>query len=208
MPPGGRQVPTLADRSGTARRSRLHRHSGDEPAGILDRRFRAMDSALLASRAPMARQLSELRKIAAQLDPGRLKLGGSRSPDDEMRELDRYFERFGDAQPRLEGILADLDEGRFAPRPGQRRDRHGAVLAGHGGGDVAPSTRCWPRVSTTPMTERLDPGIADADPARADVLRVDVLTVVRRRRSEILTQQAIATQGSAALRVVATTTPR
>ena len=44
--------------------------------------------------------------------------------------------------------------------------------------------------------------LAATDPARADALRIDLLAVVRRRHQEILTQQAIATQGLAALRIV------
>jgi uncharacterized protein YaaN involved in tellurite resistance len=166
---------------------------------ILDRRFRAMDS-LLAARAPTARRLSELRKTAAELDPARLKLGGRRSPDDEMHELDRYFERFARTQPRLEGILADLGQARFA------LDQDNAAIASELS-SLATEMETLRQYAflaerlDDEMTERLT-RIAEADPPRADVLRVDVLTVVKRRRSEILTQLAIATQGYAALRVV------
>ncbi len=80
---------------------------------LLDRRFLAMRG-LLAAKAPLARQLADLRKAAAELDPTRIKLGGRRSSRDEMAELDRYFERFARSQPRLEALLASLTEGRLA----------------------------------------------------------------------------------------------
>ena len=167
---------------------------------LLDRRFRAINAALFGSRAPMARQLADLRKVAAQLDPGRLKLGGKRSADDEIRELDRYFERFGDAQPRLQGILDQLNEGRFL------LEQDNAAIA-HEESSLAAQLEMLRRYAL--LAARIDAGLvarldvlAATDPARADSLRVDVLAVVRRRRQEVLTQQAIALQGLSALHIV------
>jgi uncharacterized protein YaaN involved in tellurite resistance len=167
---------------------------------LLDRRFRAIDSALLGSKAPMARQLADLRKVAAGIDPARLKLGGKRSPADEIRELDRYFERFVDAQPRLQEILDRLNEGRFL------LEQDNAAIAGEES-SLASEVEALRRYAL--LAERIDDHLAArigelaaTDPARADALRIDLLAVVRRRHQEILTQQAIATQGLAALRIV------
>ena len=167
---------------------------------LLDRRFRAIDSALLGSGAPMARQLADLRKLAAGVDPARLKLGGKRSPDDEIRELDRYFERFSEAQPRLQEILDRLNEGRFL------LEQDNAAIAAEES-SLATEVETLRRYAL--LAGRIDAhlaagidGIAATDPARADTLRLELLVVVRRRHQEILTQQAIATQGLAALRIV------
>jgi uncharacterized protein YaaN involved in tellurite resistance len=167
---------------------------------LLDRRFRAINAVLLGSRAPMARQLADLRKVAAQIDPGRLKLGGKRSADDEIRELDRYFERFSDAQPRLQSILDQLNEGRF------RLEQDNAAIA-HEESSLAAQVETLRRYAL--LAARIDDGLASrldslavTDRARADSIRMDVLTVVRRRRQEVLTQEAIALQGLSALHIV------
>lgn len=167
---------------------------------LLDRRFRAIDSALLGSKAPMARQLADLRKVAAAIDPARLRLGGKRSPSGEIRELDRYFERFADAQPRLQETLDHLNEGRFL------LEQDNAAIAGEES-SLASEVEVLRRYAL--LAERIDAHlearideIAATDRARADALRIDLLAVVRRRHQEILTQQAIATQGLAALRIV------
>ena len=166
---------------------------------LLDRRFQAMRG-LLAARAPLARQLADLRKAAAGLDPTRIKLGGRRSPHDELEELDRYFERFARTQPRLEELLGSLAEGRLALEQDNAAIlteqvslntemetlRQYAFLAGRMDGDLAA------RIERTAAT----------DPARGEALRLDVLPVVRRRHQEILTQLAIVMQGYAALRIV------
>lgn len=166
---------------------------------VLDRRFRAVDS-LLAAKAPMARRLAELRKAADELDPARLKLGGDRSPEDEIRSLDRYFERFARTQPRLEAILGDLGQARFA------LDQDNAAIASE---LASLATEMETLRQYAFLAGRLDDEltarigrIAETEPARAEALRSDVLTVVKRRRGEILTQLAIATQGYTALRVV------
>ena len=166
---------------------------------LLDRRFRAMDAVLLGSRAPMARRLTDLRKIAAQIDPARLKLG-ARSPDDEIRELDRYFERFRDAQPRLQEILDRLNEGRY------RLEQDNAAIANE---EASLATEVETLRRYALLAQRIDEHLAAAileiettDPDRARDLKVDLLSVVRRRHQEILTQQAIATQGLSALRIV------
>jgi uncharacterized protein YaaN involved in tellurite resistance len=166
---------------------------------ILDRRFRATN-ALLTAKAPTARNLAELRKAAGELDPARLKLGGDRSSDGELRELDRYFTRFAKAQPRLEALLDSLGEARFT------LDQDNAAIDSE-------LTSLAVEMETLRqyafLAARLDDEMAariglieQTDRARADALRVDVLLTVKQRRREILVQLAVATQGYAALRLV------
>jgi uncharacterized protein YaaN involved in tellurite resistance len=166
---------------------------------LLDRRFQAMRG-LLAARAPLARQLADLRKAAAGLDPATIKFGGRRSARDEMAELDRYFDRFAKSQPRLEQLLGSLTEGRLALEQDNAAIlteqaslatemetlRQYAFLAGRLDEELAA------------RIEAMEAGAAD----RANALRLDVLPVVRRRHQEILTQLAIVMQGYAALRIV------
>jgi uncharacterized protein YaaN involved in tellurite resistance len=166
---------------------------------LLDRRFRSIDG-LLGAKAPMARQLADLRKAAAQIDPARLKLRSKRSPEDEMREFDRYFERFGQAQPRLQEILDQLNEGRLL----LEQDNAAIVSEASSLGMEIETLRQYAYLTERIdqlLTARID-AMAESDPTRAHALRVDVLAVVRRRRQEILTQLAITTQGFAALRIV------
>jgi uncharacterized protein YaaN involved in tellurite resistance len=167
---------------------------------VLDRRFAAMRG-LLAARAPLARQLADLRKAAAELDPARIKLGGRSSPRDELEELDRYFERFAHSQPRLEQLLGSLTEGRLA-----LEQDNAAILTEQ----ASLSTEMETLRQYAFLAGRLDDQLAarieqaagtDAA-ARAEALRLDVLPVVRRRHQEILTQLAIVMQGYSALRIV------
>lgn len=166
---------------------------------VLDRRFRSMDS-LLGSKAPMARQLLDLRRAAGEIDPARLKLGGKRSPEEEIHELDRYFERFLRTQPRLQEILDGLNQGRL-------------VLEQDNASIVGEETSLSAEIETLRqyafLTTRMDElltarigAVETGDAGRAEVLRADCLTPVRRRRQEILTQLAISLQGFEALRIV------
>lgn len=166
---------------------------------LLDRRFRSIDG-FLGAKAPMARQLADLRKAAAEIDPAKLKIGSKRSPEDEMRKFDRYFERFARAQPRLQEILDQLNEGRFA-----LEQDNAAIVQEEGSlGTEIETLRQYAHLAERIdqlLTARIE-AMAEPEPARAHALRVDVLAVVRRRRQEILTHLAITTQGFAALRIV------
>jgi uncharacterized protein YaaN involved in tellurite resistance len=119
---------------------------------------------------------------------------------DEMKELDRYFERFAKTQPKLESILAELGQSRFA------LDRDSASIESE---ESSLSREMEALQEHVFLAERLDGAmtaridrVGRSEPERADHLRAGVLTALRRRRQEILTQLAIATQGFVALRVV------
>lgn len=166
---------------------------------ILDRRFRGV-SPLLEAKGTLARQLAGLRKAAAELNPAGLKLGGRRSTRDELAELDRYFERFAKAQPRLEATLASLTEGRLA----LDQDNAAILVEQASLATEMETLRQYAYLAgriDDSLTARADE-VAATDATRAEALRLDVLPVVRRRRREILTQLAVVTQGYAALRIV------
>jgi uncharacterized protein YaaN involved in tellurite resistance len=166
---------------------------------LLDRRFRAVD-ALLGSKAPIARQLAELRKLAAKIDPTKLDLGGGRSPESDFRELDRYFERFNKLQPALQEVLSRLAEGRMF-----LEQDNAAIIQEQASLEIELETLR----QYAYLAERIDrlasariDEIAATEPTQAEALRMDFLSVVRRRRQEILVQLAVVTQGFAALQVV------
>ena len=166
---------------------------------LLDRRFRAVD-AVLGAKAPIARQLAELRKLAARIDPSKLNLASGRSTEDDVRELDRYFERFNKLEPALQEILSRLAEGRLF-----LEQDNAAIVQEQASLEIELETLR----QYAYLAERIDrlasariDAIAAAEPGRAEALRMDFLTVVRRRRQEILVQLAVVTQGFAALQVV------
>ena len=166
---------------------------------LLDRRFGAMRG-LLGAGAPLARQLTDLRKTAASLDPARIKLTGRRSPREELEELDRYFDHFSRSQPRLEALLGSLTEGRLA----LERDNAAIATAQASLATEMETLRQYAFLAgrmDDELAVRID-ALAGVDPDRANALRLDVLPVVRRRRQAILTQLAIVMQGYAALRIV------
>jgi hypothetical protein len=149
---------------------------------LLDRRFQAMRG-LLTAKAPLARQLNDLRKAASELDPARM-----------------YYERFARSQPRLESLLASLTEGRLA-----LEQDNAAILAEQASLATEMETlRQYAYLAgciDEKLATRID-AVASGDPSRAESLRLDLLPVVRRRRQEILTQLAVVTQGYLALRIV------
>jgi uncharacterized protein YaaN involved in tellurite resistance len=169
---------------------------------LLDRRFQAMRS-LLAARAPLARQLADLRKVTSSLDPtsvGPTRPGGRRSARDELADLDRYFERFARSQPRLEELLGSLAEGRLS----LEQDNAAIVTEQASLATEMETLRQYAFLAgrlDEELSARIDE-LAARDAARAESLRLDMLPVVRRRRQEVLTQLAIVMQGYAALRIV------
>lgn len=171
---------------------------------LLDRPVNAMHG-VLSDKTPVARSLLDLRHSVEDLNPARYDLvhGGPRKLLGVIPLGDRlrsYFDRYGKAQGHIEGIVRSLTEGR-------------AELERDNGAIAQEQRGLWTEMETLRqyafMAQRLDEvvgrridDIALTDEARARVLREDVLFPVRRRRQEILTQLAVATQGYAALRVV------
>jgi uncharacterized protein YaaN involved in tellurite resistance len=172
----------------------------------LDRRLEVARG-LLAGKAPLARQLAELRKIVEELNPVRLegtrkrsRGGRGLSQRDESARLSEYFERFASSQGRVESILQTIAEGRLA------LERDNALL---GQELVSLATVMETLRENAYLAGRLDESLAArieivgrTDPDRADCLRVDLLHAIRSRRQEILTQLAVAMQGYASLQII------
>ena len=163
-------------------------------ARLLDRPAQAV-SWVLAARAPIARNLLDLRKLVQALDPGRRDLDPA-----DSRGWERYLEDYADAQPRLKEITWALTSS---------RDRLLAESAALGQEERA----LWTEMATLRQYAHLVRGLDDGlqgrieslaadDPARARILGADVLFPVRQRLQTILTQLAVAVQGDAALRIV------
>ena len=149
--------------------------------------------------SPLTRHLRDLRKEADRLDPADLPRGHLSGPHG-LRDLDGYLAKFARSQPKLESILGELGQARFA------LERDNAAIGtelDNLDSEIA-ALRQFAFLAQR-LDERLSERIgeiATLDPARAGALREDVLFAIRRRRTEILTQLAIAGQGSAALRIV------
>jgi len=172
----------------------------------LDRRLEVARG-LLAGKAPLARQLAELRKIVEELNPVRLegtrkrsRGGRGLSQRDESARLSEYFERFASSQGRVESILQTIAEGRLA------LERDNALL---GQELVSLATVMETLRENAYLAGRLDESLAArieivgrTDPDRTDCLRVDLLHAIRSRRQEILTQLAVAMQGYASLQII------
>jgi uncharacterized protein YaaN involved in tellurite resistance len=163
-------------------------------ARLLDRPAQAV-SWVLAAKAPIARNLLDLRRLVEALDPVRRHLGPADSSGWE-----RYLEDYTNAQSRLQEITWALTSS---------RDRLLADNAALGQEERA----LWTEVETLRqyahlvhglddgLQRRID-GLAASDPDRCRILESDVLFPVRQRLQAILTQLAVAVQGDAALRIV------
>jgi uncharacterized protein YaaN involved in tellurite resistance len=171
---------------------------------LLDRPVRAM-SGILEGKAPVAKNLVELRHTLEDLSPARYdlsqmsprKLLGVIPLGDRLRS---YFDRYSKAQAHNQAIIRALAE--------SRNDLQADSAA------IAQEERMlWTQMETLRqyayMARTLDQALerridtlTTSSPAHARALRQDILFPVRHRLQDILTQLAVAAQGYAALRVV------
>lgn len=171
---------------------------------LLDRPLRAM-SGVVDGTSPIAQDLLELRRIVEDLDPARYDLGRLRGRRflGLLRGRDRlrsYFDRYANAQGRLQAIIRALAEG---------RTNLVADSAAIGQDERVLATEMETLRQYAYMAQALDEALqrrinelTAADPERARSLRDDALFSVRQRHQDILTQLAVASQGSAALHIV------
>jgi uncharacterized protein YaaN involved in tellurite resistance len=171
---------------------------------LLDRPVRAM-TGILEGKAPIARNLVELRHTVEDLNPARYdlaqmsprKLLGVIPLGDRLRN---YFDRYTKAQSHIQAIIRALTESR------NNLQADNAAIAQE-------ERALWTEMETLRqyayMARALDEALerridvlATTDAARGRTLREDVLFPVRHRLQDILTQLAVAAQGYAALRVV------
>ena len=171
---------------------------------LLDRPVRAM-TGILEGKAPIARNLVELRHTVEDLNPARYdlaqmtprKLLGVIPLGDRLRS---YFDRYTKAQSHIQAIIRALTDSR------NNLQADNAAIAQE-------ERALWTEMETLRQyaylartldeaLERRSDTLATSDPARGRALREDVLFPVRHRLQDILTQLAVAAQGYAALRVV------
>ena len=171
---------------------------------LLDRPVRAM-SGILERKAPIAKNLVELRHTVEDLNPARYdlaqmsprKLLGVIPLGDRLRS---YFDRYTKAQSHIQAIIRALADSR------NELQADNAAIAQE-------ERALWTEMETLrqyaymartldeTLERRID-ALATSDPTRARTLREDILFPVRHRLQDILTQLAVAAQGYAALRVV------
>jgi uncharacterized protein YaaN involved in tellurite resistance len=171
---------------------------------LLDRPVRAM-TGILEGKAPIARNLVELRHTVEDLNPARYdlaqitprKLLGVIPLGDRLRS---YFDRYTKAQSHIQAIIRALTDSR------NNLQADNAAIAQE-------ERALWTEMETLRQyaymartldeaVERRIDSLAASDPARGRTLREDLLFPVRHRLQDILTQLAVAAQGYAALRVV------
>ena len=171
---------------------------------LLDRPVRAM-TGILEGKAPIAKNLVELRHTVEDLNPARYdlaqmsprKLLGVIPLGDRLRS---YFDRYTKAQTHIQAITRALSDSRTN------------LLADNAA--IAQEERAlWTEMETLRQyaymartldetLERRITALATTDATRGRTLREDLLFPVRHRLQDILTQLAVAAQGYAALRVV------
>ena len=171
---------------------------------LLDRPVRAV-SGVLESKAPIARNLVELRHTVDDLNPARYdlaqmsprKLLGVIPLGDRLRN---YFDRYSKAQSHIQAIVRALNDSR-----GELQADNAAIAQEERALWTEMETlrqyAYLARVLDDALEQRID-SLAATDASRARTLSEDVLFPVRHRLQDILTQLAVAAQGYAALRVV------
>ena len=171
---------------------------------LLDRPVRAM-TGILEGKAPIARNLVELRHTVEDLNPARYdlaqitprKLLGVIPLGDRLRS---YFDRYTKAQSHIQAIIRALTDS----RNNLQADNAAIAQEERALWTEMETLRQYAHLARTldeALERRIDT-LATSDPARGRALREDVLFPVRHRLQDILTQLAVAAQGYAALRVV------
>jgi len=171
---------------------------------LLDRPVRAM-TGILEGKAPIARNLVELRHTVEDLNPARYdlaqitprKLLGVIPLGDRLRS---YFDRYTKAQSHIQAIIRALTDS----RNNLQADNAAIAQEERALWTEMETLRQYAYLARTldeALERRIDT-LATSDAARGRALREDVLFPVRHRLQDILTQLAVAAQGYAALRVV------
>ena len=171
---------------------------------LLDRPVRAV-TGVLEGKAPIAKNLVELRRTVEDLNPARYdlsamsprKLLGVIPLGDRLRN---YFDRYTKAQSHIQAISRALTES----RTNLEADNAAISQEERALWTEMETLRQYAYLARTldeSLERRID-ALASTDAARGRALREDVLFPVRHRLQDILTQLAVAAQGYAALRVV------
>ncbi|AXQ29931.1 toxic anion resistance protein [Solimonas sp. K1W22B-7] len=171
---------------------------------MLDRPVKAMESGGLSEASGVSRSLLDLRRLVEDLDPS--KQGDLFQPRKLLglipfgNKLAQYFDRYTSAQSNIQRIITALHNGRDELERDnaaieeekinlwnlmQRMEQYVYVLKGLDGKLEAKALE-----------------LDGSDPARAKILREDVLFYVRQKVTDLLTQTAVNIQGYLALDMI------
>lgn len=179
------------------------RDSAAMSSRLLDKPTRAMDSGAFDPTSKVSSSLVELRRVVTDLDPSRQALSGPKKVlglvpyGNRMRD---YFASYQSSQAQLDAVLRALAGGQEE----LRRDNAAIDQEKHQLWATMGQLRSFAYLAESldaELTGRIE-RIEFDDPDRARALREDVLFAVRQRRTDLLTQLAVATQGYLALDLV------
>ena len=171
---------------------------------LLDKPVKSMESGGLSETAGVSKSLLELRRLVEDLDPSTQ--GDLFSPRKLLgiipfgNKLAHYFDRYTSSQSNIQRIIQALHNGR------DELERDNATIEEE-------------KISMWSLMQRLEQyvyvlkgldakltekatGLDAADPAKAKVLREDVLFYVRQKSTDLLTQMAVNIQGYLALDMI------
>ncbi|MBC3761680.1 toxic anion resistance protein [Quadrisphaera oryzae] len=155
------------------------------------------------AQAQVADTLAELRRTVTELDPGRADLKGPRRLFGLLpggQKVQRYFDRYQDAQSQLDAIIRALASGQDALR------RDNAAIEQE-------KAELWATMGKLTeyvvLARALDTATQEkvgelrvTDPKAADALTADALFPIRQRHQDLLTQLTVSAQGYLALDLV------
>ncbi|TNM61063.1 toxic anion resistance protein [Streptomyces sp. NP160] len=151
----------------------------------------------------VADTLAELRRTVTELDPGRADLKGPRRLFGLLpggQKVQRYFDRYQDAQSQLDAIIRALASGQDALRRDNAAiEQEKAELWATMGKltEYVVLARALDTATQEKVTE-----LSLTDPKAADALTADALFPIRQRHQDLLTQLTVSAQGYLALDLV------
>jgi uncharacterized protein YaaN involved in tellurite resistance len=171
---------------------------------MLDKPMRSLESGAVSETSQVSRSLLDLRRLVEDLDPSRQgdlfaprKLLGLIPFGDK---ISHYFDRFTSAQGNIQRIITALQNGR------DELERDNAAIEEE-------KVNLWSLMQRLEqyvyvlkgLDQKLEAkalALDGAEPAKAKVLREDVLFYVRQKTTDLLTQMAVNIQGYLALEMI------
>ncbi|PWJ48621.1 Uncharacterized conserved protein YaaN involved in tellurite resistance [Quadrisphaera granulorum] len=155
------------------------------------------------AQAQVADTLADLRRTVTELDPGRADLKGPRRLFGLLpggQKVQRYFDRYQDAQSQLDAIIRALASGQDALRRDNAAiEQEKAELWATMGKltEYVVLARALDTATQEKVTE-----LSLTDPKAAEALTADALFPIRQRHQDLLTQLTVSAQGYLALDLV------
>jgi len=155
------------------------------------------------AQAQVADTLAELRRTVTELDPGRADLKGPRRLFGLLpggQKVQRYFDRYQDAQSQLDAIIRALASGQDALRRDNAAIEQEKAELWATMGKLTEYV-VLARALDTATQEKVSE-LRVTDPRAADALTADALFPIRQRHQDLLTQLTVSAQGYLALDLV------